>query len=59
MITIEEITSAGSEFDSLFSALIMEGGTFDWAFLGDRLLTTQAQRVRSLPRDDRHEGGLA
>lgn len=37
MITIEEITSvAGSEFDSLFAATLpyMEGGTFDWAFLG-------------------------
>ena len=38
MITIEEITSvAGAEFDALFSASLpyMEGGTFDWAFLGD------------------------
>jgi hypothetical protein len=37
MITIEEITSvAGAEFDALFSASLpyMEGGTFDWAFLG-------------------------
>jgi hypothetical protein len=37
MITIEEITSvAGAEFDVLFSASLpyMEGGTFDWAFLG-------------------------
>jgi len=38
MITIEEITSvAGAEFDALFSASLpyMEGGTFDWAFLGN------------------------
>ena len=38
MITIEEITSvAGAEFDALFSASFpyMEGGTFDWAFLGN------------------------
>lgn len=37
MITIEEITSvAGAEFDNLFSASLpyMEGGTFDWAFVG-------------------------
>ena len=37
MITIEEITSvSGAEFDALFSASLpyMEGGTFDWAFLG-------------------------
>ena len=38
MITIEEITSvAGAEFDALFSASLpyMEGGTFDWVFLGN------------------------
>lgn len=38
MITIEEITSvSGSEFDSLFSASLpyMEGGTYDWSFLGN------------------------
>ena len=37
MITIEEVTAVPDDFDALFDASLpyMEGGTFDWSFLGN------------------------